>query len=286
MGKPEKFALLELGPGRGTLMQDALRATEKISDFHQAINLHLLESNETLRQMQREKLAAYRPVYITDLTSDLPHLPIIIIANEFFDALSIRQFEKTFQGWSERLIATENNKLTFILSPTDAKISALIPENMREAHPGTVYELGLPGLSVTLALAQHIAKHGGVALIIDYGFVEPSGKPTLQAVSQHQYTGILTRPGEGDLTAHVNFGALQNMALHQKTVVLGPIGQGEFLQSLGIELRAVQLKQRSTPNQAKDIDDALRRLTDASQMGTLFKVMALSSPEISSLAGF
>jgi len=285
MGKPEKFLMLELGPGRGTLMQDALRASAKINGFHQAMTLGLIESNLTLRSMQTEKLAAYNPVFLEDL-AQMPWLPVLAIANEFFDALPIRQFEKNFQGWYERLVAVEQGKLIFTPWPLNENQLTFIPSNLRNAVPGSVYELSLPSLAVMRVLAQHISRHGGAALIADYGYAEPFGKPSLQAVAGHQYANVLDRPGEVDLTAHVDFSALANMAAAQETVVSGPIGQGEFLNALGMELRAIQLKQRATAEQAKAIDQALHRLTDSSQMGTLFKVMAISTPQLCPLPGF
>ena len=285
MGSPEKFALLELGPGRGTLMQDALRASAKIPGFHQAMQLYLAETNAALRKLQEEKLAEHLPVYIGDI-SELPPLPLIAVANEFFDALPIRQFEKTFQGWCERMVTFENGKLAFMMKPLDPMFMQMIPSQFAEANPGTVYEACLPGMALARNLAQHIVRHGGVMLVIDYGYAEPSGAPTLQAVSNHQFASVLTRPGEVDLTAHVDFGRLRSIAHGQNAAISGPVGQGEFLQSLGIELRAVQLKQRATPQQAKDIDSALQRLIDPSQMGVLFKVMAIASPQLNDLDGF
>src|SRR5262249_50692054 len=139
MGKPEKFALLELGPGRGTLMQDALRATARISGFQQAMNLTLLECNATFRVMQKEKLAAHAPRFLDDLTQ-LPWLPLLVVANEFFDALPVRQFEKTFQGWCERLVGADDGKLAFAPWPLDSALMRLIPSGMQDGSPGTVYE--------------------------------------------------------------------------------------------------------------------------------------------------
>ncbi|MFY9287527.1 MAG: SAM-dependent methyltransferase [Alphaproteobacteria bacterium] len=285
LGKPEKFVLLELGPGRGSLMRDALRATSKIPGFHQAVNLYLLESNATLQKMQQEKLAEHLPIYIEDLT-ELPALPLLVVANEFFDAMPIRQFEKNFQGWCERLVGLENERLGFTLWPLEPMLAQLIPSHMQDALPGTLYEVSLPSIAVVRNLAKHINRYGGAALLIDYGFIEASGKSTLQAVSNHQFSSVLTRPGEVDLTAHVDFGALRHIALGQNVQVSGPVGQGAFLQALGIELRAMQLKQRATPKQAQDIDAALERLIHPDQMGSLFKVMAITSSPISQVAGF
>lgn len=285
MDQPEKFVLLELGPGRGTLMQDALRATAKIQGFHEAAQLHLIESNETLRKTQQEKLVEHLPIYIDDITQ-VPALPVIAIANEFFDALPIRQFEKTFQGWCERLVTVENEKLVFTHVPLDAMLAQLIPENLREANPGVFYEVSLLSTSIMRQLAKHVVRHNGAALVVDYGFAEASGQPTLQAVANHKYVDVLSNPGAVDLTAHVDFNLLRTVSLGQGSNVLGPIGQGEFLQALGIDLRAAQLKQHAAPQQAADIDVALHRLTDPAEMGSLFKVLAVSLPQFSTLAGF
>jgi SAM-dependent MidA family methyltransferase len=249
------------------------------------MTLGLIESNATLRAMQKEKLAPYNPVFLEDF-AHMPWLPVLAVANEFFDALPVRQFEKNFQGWCERLVAVEKGKLAFTPWPLNENESSFIPSNLRDAVPGTVYEISLPALAAMRAIAQHINRHGGAALIADYGYAEPFGKPSLQAVAKHQYADVLERPGEVDLTAHVDFSALSNMAAAQGTAISGPIGQGEFLKTLGMELRAIQLKQRATAEEAKTVDQALYRLTDPSQMGSLFKVMAVSAPQLRPLPGF
>ncbi|MDP9126893.1 MAG: SAM-dependent methyltransferase [Pseudomonadota bacterium] len=277
MGRPAEFVLLELGPGRGTLLADALRATAKISGFQQALRLHLLESNATLRQTQQQKLAAYSPVYISD-ASQLAAMPVLAIANEFFDALPVRQFEKTFHGWAERLVEMESGKLSFATRPVDAVHALLIPKDLQDANPGTVYEVSLPSLATMRDLGGHVARHGGAALIIDYGYIQISGRPTLQAVHNHAYVGVLDRPGETDITAHVDFGALKAAATHGGAHVSGPLGQGDFLRALGVELRAAQLKKTASPAQAVAIDSALHRLTSGDEMGSLFKVMAIAAP--------
>ena len=285
MDSPEHFTLLELGPGRGTLMQDALRATAKKSGFHHAMELHLIESSQTLRKQQDEKLSVFLPRYIDDLFQ-LPAQPTLIIANEFFDALPIRQFEKTFQGWCERLITVDGDGLTFTIQPLDETMAKMIPDALREANPGTVYEISMPGMVLMRNLAKHIGAHGGALLVIDYGYAEYDGKPTLQAVSSHAFADVLANPGEDDLTALVDFTALKKAAQTQDVQVIGPVGQGEFLQALGIDLRAEQLKLHATPQQATDITSALHRLTDPSQMGTLFKAMAVTSKSLSDMPGF
>ena len=285
MGSPEAFTLLEMGPGRGTLMQDALRATAKISGFHTAMDLCLLESNETLRQMQQKKLAEYLPRWLDDV-SELPAQPTIVVANEFFDALPIRQFEKTFQGWCERMVSVTGNEFGFTHWPLDEALVSLIPAPLREGTPGTVYEISMPSLTIMRSLAKHIAQHKGAVLAIDYGYPEAMGKPTLQAVYQHKFADVLKNPGEVDLTAHVDFSALASIVRAQNISITGPVGQGEFLKAMGIEFRAAQLKQRATPDQAAALDMALNRLTNSSEMGTLFKVMAMTSPHLTDLPGF
>jgi SAM-dependent MidA family methyltransferase len=284
MAMPSAVTLLEMGPGRGTLMQDALRATAKIKGFHDAMDLQLLETNASLCKQQQERLLAYLPVHIDNL-AQLPPQPLIAVANEFFDALPIRQFEKTGDGWCERLVGVHNGELAMTLSPPTQDFLMLLPEAVREAVVGTVHEISLPSLAILRQIAKHIAHHGGGFLVIDYGYNEVSGLASLQAVLRHAPVTIFERPGEVDLTAHVDFGALRMVAGGQNIKVTGPVGQGVFLQAMGIELRATQLKLRADIEQAKAIDTALARLTDIEQMGQLFKVMAITSPTIQP-AGF
>lgn len=285
MGKPEEFILLEMGPGRGTLMQDALRATSRITGFHAAMRLHLLESSATLLAQQMEKIGAFNPAYI-DHVSQIPPLPVIVIANEFFDALPVRQLEKTFTGWCERLVTIVNGAPSFALSPPDDAFKLLIPQNLREALPGTVYEFSPASLNLMRDVAKHIAANGGAALVTDYGYLEPDGKPTLQAVADHAYADVLENSGAADITALVDFGMLHKAAVMQGAAAHGPVTQGDFLLGLGMELRADQLKTHASAEQCTAIDAALRRLTDPAEMGALFKVLAVTSPNLTGLPGF
>ena len=270
MGKPQSFILLELGPGRGTLMQDALRATVKIAGFHRALKLWLLESNDTLRQTQREKLAAYDPVHVTDL-AQVPPLPLILVANEFFDALPIQQFLLTEKGLRERLVGLVDDGIGFV----DAAVNA-----------AAITEISPLALSFMRQIALHVAQHRGAGLIVDYGYAAPVGSSTLQAVRRHGRADVFAEPGEADLTALVDFTALAATIARQGLHVAGPMGQGAFLQAMGIELRAAQLKHKATSQQAAALDSGVTRLTDPSQMGNLFKVLGFTHNAGEELAGF
>ncbi len=269
MGKPAPFVLLEMGPGRGTLMQDALRATAKIEGFHQALRLCLMESDETLLEIQLEKLEAFSPRFIDGLGL-LPSLPLIAIANEFFDALPIRQFVETDEGPRERLVDWGGERFVFV------------PENAT----GKVIEESPQAVALMLDLAGAIAQRGGAALVVDYGYAVASGESTLQAVSGHKFADPLDRPGEIDLTAHVDFSALRAAAEKAGARTSEIVTQGEFLCAMGIELRAAQLKLNATEEQAKDIDSALFRLTDPTQMGALFKTIAVTRGDVEEIPGF
>lgn len=275
--RPASFALLELGPGRGTLMQDALRATAKVAGFHEAMRLYLLESNATLREKQTEKLAAYAPVYLDDL-SDLPPVPLIAVANEFFDALPVRQYIRTLQGWRERLVDWNGERFVFVHGQEDVPLPLPADFSFHEVSP--------QALALVQQLAESVAARGGAGLIVDYGYAVPAGHDTLQAVSHHESVPVLDRPGQVDLTAHVDFTALAIAAQKKGARPTGIAPQGDFLRAMGIELRAAQLKKAATDTQAKDIDSALNRLTDSFQMGVLFKVLAFSHPDLPSAPGF
>ena len=286
LGRPDPCILLELGPGRGTLLADALRATRKLPGFQAALQLYLLESNAALRAKQAAVLADYHPIHLDDV-NDLPRLPTLLVANEFFDALSIRQFVKTADGWCERLvILDEQDQLVFTLAAPDPACRLLIPEPLHDAPDGFAYELSPNSLAIMQQLALRIAATGGAGLVIDYGYAVPAGQPTLQALAQHHYADILANPGQQDITAHVNFGLLKLAAERAGLGCVGPVGQGDFLQAMGIDLRASQLRQYATPTQTEAINAALHRLCDPAEMGVLFKVLGFVSPSTHDLAGF
>ena len=297
LGRPDPVMVVELGPGRGTLMADALRAVARVMPaFVAAARVHLVETSPVLRQRQAEALARHRPVW-HDRLAEVPEGPVLVIANEFFDALPVRQFERTLLGWAERLIALapgadsasdESGALCFVLGPPNGPSTRMIPPQVRDAvlPPGTVIDLGLAGQSIALELGRRLARATGAAVIIDYGHTAPIPTDTLQAVRRHAPVPVLQNPGDADLTTHVDFGVLAAAATDGGAVAYGPVSQGAFLRALGIETRAATLRRAATVAQGHDIDHALTRLTADAAMGQLFKVLALTGPGQPVPAGF
>jgi NADH dehydrogenase [ubiquinone] 1 alpha subcomplex assembly factor 7 len=286
MGRPAPLRLIELGPGRGTLMADMLRAFRSVADLSRSVRIHLVETSPVLRSTQARTLAGFEPAW-HDRLSEVPDGPSIIVANELFDALPIRQFQMTPDGWRERLVdlAEEEGRFRFVLSRHPDPIVALIPRELDRAPVGSVAELCPLGLSLAAEIGRRAAA-GGAGLIVDYGYDRPGTGSTLQAVLRHAFADPLVRPGEADLTAHVDFRALGDSGRAAGALVAGPVGQGRFLRALGIAERAATLKKRATAAQAADIDAALARLTEPDQMGTLFKAMAFVHPGLGEPAGF
>jgi len=259
MGSP-KGILCELGPGRGTLMKDILRATCTSENFHDAIEIQLIEASPMLHAIQKQSLKDAHPRISWHKTLDhLPPLPLFLIANEFFDALPVHQYLKGKGGWQERKVA--HGKDGFFWTP-DGDVLA-------EASPDST--------DIMARIASHIQTHGGAALIIDYGHAAEEQGDTLQAVRKHTYANPLQNPGEADLTAHVDFRALLHTAKGRGAYPWGTVEQGTFLKRLGAELRAVALCRKATPAQQKTILSGLERLIAPHQMGVLFKVIAISS---------
>ncbi|MEO1224678.1 MAG: SAM-dependent methyltransferase [Pseudomonadota bacterium] len=281
LGRPDPVLWLELGPGRGTLMQDAWRATKAVPGFHEAVRLYLLETSPVLRQRQAAALAVAEPQWIERL-ADLPDGPLLAIANEFFDALPIRQFQMTESGWRERLIAWDeaHDALSFALAPHEDPAVHLVPSSVRQAPLGAIAEICPAGISVAAELGRRISTAGGAAAIIDYGPLTPGTGDSFQAVSGHDYADPLDRPGENDLTAHVDFQTLARAATEAGAVVERLQTQAEFLTDLGIAQRAAALRADASGEQCDAIDAALHRLTGTTSdaMGELFKVLTLVSP--------
>jgi len=279
MGRPPSVRLVELGPGRGTLMADALRATRGVPGFHAAIDLHLVEINEQLRALQDQALALFKPTWHARF-DDVPDGPVLLVANEFFDALPVRQFENTARGWVERMVGLgdDGETLRLALAPGVTPYAAALPD----APVGAQAEICEAGLALAGAIGERLKRFAGWALIVDYGHDGALGA-SLQAVRGHRGAAILDRPGETDLSAHVDFAALAR-ATGRPT--FGPVGQGDFLRRLGIAERARALKARAGEAQRAAIDAASARLIAPDQMGTLFRVLAVGDDRSAAPAGF
>ena len=267
-GAPSQFTLAELGPGRGTLMADALRACRGVPGFVDAANITLIEASPRLQARQRQTLQGY-DIRWADTPDDLPEQPLYLVANEFFDALPIRQFIRDGDKWRERQVGQEDGTLVFGLGP-DQPQPALKPR-LTDTRQGDMIETCAAATPVADTIGARIEQHGGAALIIDYGDWHMTGD-TLQAVRAHEKVSPLTTPGDADLTAHVDFETLAQAAACAHSQVTA---QGVFLERLGITQRAQALA-RTMEKPALDAHVAAhRRLTHPSEMGNLFKVMGL-----------
>jgi SAM-dependent MidA family methyltransferase len=275
MGEPADVVLAELGPGRGTLMADFLRAAEMVPAFRRALRIHLVEISPTLRARQERALRGTPVVWLDDIRT-LPAGPLLLIANEFFDALPISQYVKERDGWHDRLVGITQGNLAFTTG-------LLADINGPPATDGDIFEINKPGREIAHWLGQHLTVQGGAALIVDYGHATSAVGETLQAVKRHRHATVLDDPGDADLTAHVDFQALAEAA--NAATATKVISQGAFLRSLGIELRAERLMS-TTPHKADMIQSACRRLIEPSGMGTLFKVRALTHPGLPTPPGF
>ena len=289
MGSPSKVALVELGPGRGTLMSDALRAAKSAPDFSASLEVQLVEISPILQDIQRATLKNHDVTWHQSINT-LPSLPSIIIANEFFDALPIRQFIKQPTGWHERLIGFDsNNELIFGLAQNNTQNFELrcpsplegesVPEGReRGIKNGSIFEISQTSCDVIITLSTHLKSNSGAALFIDYGHIKSGFGDTLQALKAHKTIDPLDDIGEADITAHVDFERLAQTAVNAGIKVQQLTKQAEFLEQLGIHHRAATLiKNAKTEAQKQDIDTALQRLTDRSPtgMGSLFKVLEL-----------
>lgn len=278
LGSPAKFTLCELGPGRGTLMSDALRAAQMVPDFMNALQPCLLEASPALKEKQRAALAAYKPAWIDNL-GQLPEQPVIFIANEFFDALPVRQFQRTKDGWKERRIAVGAGD-AFVFT-----LASAIDAPTYEMDEGLIVETSPAAVEFAAQMARPIVKHRGAGLIIDYGDDEVFTE-TLQAVTNHRAAHLLSTPGMADITAHVSFTPLSTSVRKIGCRVYGPIDQGEFLLSLGLKERTAQLCLKANEEQQRSLNAALHRLTAGDAMGKLFKAFAFSDKATHAPPGF
>ena len=290
MGAPENIRIIELGPGRGTLMNDAMRAVQMIPAFRDALVVHLVEISPALKSAQERTLEHLGTAMSWHPTlEDVPTGPAIIIANEFFDALPINQAVKTERGWHERQIEVDpDGKFAFTMAPDPiAHFDMLLPAVVQQAPAQSIFEWRDDKLA--MHLGKRIADQGGAALVIDYGHADSGVGETLQAVGNHSYADPLTMPGNIDITAHVDFRALALAVEAMGANGFGPIDQSQFLHRLGIETRAAALKKKATSRSASnDVDAALARLIGHGRtgMGELFKVACFTHASVGVPPGF
>ncbi|MEM9523824.1 MAG: SAM-dependent methyltransferase [Pseudomonadota bacterium] len=274
-GAPDPFILAELGPGRGTLLTDVLRATRTVPGFCDAACLHLVEVSPVLRSEQAARLTSHAPTWHMDM-SDLPEGPLFLIANEFFDALPIRQFRRRGRAWEERVVGLSERRPVF--GWTSAVPLGELTDRLADTTDGDIVETCAPAAVLAGRIGARIETDGGVALIVDYGSWRSRGD-TFQAVRGHVSVDPLAAPGQADLTAHVDFAALSAAA---GSAVAPMTTQGVFLERLGIVSRARHLAQNLTGQALADHIAAHRRLTHPDEMGDLFKMIAFH-PTTSSL---
>ena len=274
MGSPEEFVLAELGPGRGTLMADLFRAARLVPGFIDAARPHLVETSRTLRRAQ-EKAVPHAAWHDTHAT--LPDGPAIIIANEFLDALPVRQFVRRGEAWTEIWV---DERFTPIEEPVAPPPT--VPDNTRQ---GDVVEFAPARLELVVELSRRLARQGGAALLLDYGYNRPAPGSTLQALRAHAPVEPFATPGEADLTAHVDFAAIARAATRAGAEVHGPVPQAAFLAALGLAERTEALA-RANPDRADELREAARRLTASTEMGLLFKALAVCHPQLPVPPGF
>ena len=287
MGSPSLLRLVELGPGRGTMMADALRALRVLPPLYQMLNVHLVEINPVLRDKQKAMLSAARNIAWHDNIDEVPEGPAIIFANEYFDVLPIHQAVRQENGWHERVIVLDDDgKFSFAAAPDPLpRFEVLLPPLLRAAPIGAVFEWR-PDAEI-MKIARRVRDQNGAALIIDYGHVRSDAGDTFQAIARHSFTDPLQAPGQADVTAHVDFQALAHAAEDIGARVHGPVEQGEFLKRLGIETRAVTLMAKASHEVSEDISNALKRLVEGGRggMGAMFKVVGISDPQLTALPG-
>ncbi|HEX3538343.1 MAG TPA: SAM-dependent methyltransferase [Stellaceae bacterium] len=285
-GRPDPVTLVELGPGRGTLMADLLRAAASVPEFRRALRLWLVEASPVLREEQRRRLSDAAPRFAAEFGA-VPEGPLLLIANEFLDALPIRQLVRGAAGWAERLVGLDDQgSLVFAIGPESPAAALLVPETLRDSAAGTVVEIGPAAAALAAAVAERLSEASGAALFLDYGFYPRAPGPTLAAIRGHRPADPLDRPGSADLSAHVDFAALAAAARAAGADVYGPVPQGRFLTALGGETRLAMLLRGAALERREALVSGLRRLIDPDEMGNLFQAIAIVSPGLPAPAGF
>jgi len=274
MGSPP-LRLVELGPGRGTLMHDVLRATAQQKAFHESITIHMVETSPVLANAQYHALRNVHPrIEWLDTIDDVPEGAMIVVANEFFDALPIKQFMMTDDGMRERRVGLNaSGALEFTLGPAGLALA----KSGQKIAAGTVIEQHPAARAIMRTIATRLSEEDGAFLAIDYGFLGDAHHDTLQAVKHHAFHPVLSDPGEADITAHVDFLSLATIAADASLFVAPLATQGEFLHAMGGDVRLKMLIDRADENQKKNLEQGYTRLTSKQAMGELFKVLAVSS---------
>lgn len=267
MGSRKRIHYVELGPGRGTLAKDAIGAASR---YEFAPEVHFVETSPTLRQMQRELFPGCHHHH--DLSTLPGDAPLLIVANEFFDALPIHQLVRSADGWFERMVGIEGKKFAFFAGKE--RMDHIVPPSWLKASQGTTIETSLAAVAVMTEISQRLRDQGGAALIIDYGHMELRAGTTLQALKAHKKVDVFDHPGEADITAHVDFELLSHVATQNGADVMGLQFQGEWLRQMGIDTRLEAL-QRRNPGEKDKLKRQRDRLVEDSQMGTLFKVLGV-----------
>ncbi len=264
MGSPAQFNLVELGPGRGTLMADILKTVKVMPGFREAARVHLVEMSPALRQLQQGKLGKEASWHGS--LASVPDGPLLLVANEFFDAIPIRQYEKREGMWFERCVGAEGVGL----------MQASL--DVAQGRDGDVIEFAPQRARIAAEIGDRLSKATGLALVIDYGHLQTAAGDTLQAMRDHKYVAITDRPGESDLTSHVDFEALAKALGQGGATALPAITQRAFLLAMGIEQRAALLSSKADANTTDILARAVQRLTGETEMGNLFKVLVATTP--------
>lgn len=288
MGSPDEFQLVELGPGRGTMMADALRAARTVPGFMDAARVNLIEASAALKAVQAQTLGPTgAQIRWVDRLDAVPAGPAIILGNEFLDCLPVRQAIRHKGEWCERMVGLDEDDegFVFLMGPPMGVDTALIPDTLKDAPDGALVEIRPGDQQVVDLLAERFQAHPGRALLIDYGPAQSEIGDTLQAIKAHEKVAVLDAPGTADLTARVDFQSLLARAAKAELTGYGPEEQGDFLMGLGLEARAAALSQNA-PDKRAQIARQVWRLTDPDQMGRLFKLVCLDSAGLPPPPGF
>lgn len=292
IGAPADFALVECGAGRGTLMADILRATRVVPGFHEALHLCFLEVSPVLRQQQEEAVSAFDLAhgvcFLNQIEDAADEMPVLVIGNEFLDALPVRQFEKHQGTWKERVVGVNDGATALSYGVVQAALDpmAIIPMGLQMVPEGNVYEFSPVRSDFVRRVCDVLSARGGGALFIDYGESQSKAGNSLHAIADHKHVDVLDDPGTCDLSANVDFEVLARDVEANGGDVCGIVEQGDFLRALGIEQRFALLAQKASEQQREDLEKGLHRLIDSDQMGSLFKVFGFCYGSSERFAGF